>query len=1119
MNFGDLIDMRTALFFLAISNLMLAVLMASYAHTSHVDASHVDANHSRATALTWALARTLQSFALGLMCWRGILPDPMTVPLATSLLILGVSLESRAVVRYWQQQISTVYLVAIPTLAIFLIALSWLLQAPAGLRILIVSSSALLAIFPIAHIYSKRWRGATLLHRVITAATCLLLCSLIFTILNALSDRDNSVLSNGLPQIPTLVALLLFTIFNGFAFLLQMQQQTERQLRISEASLERAQNIAQICSWSIDFATGHLHRHGARGHEQSSIGDESAILTLFPNSPADEQPKLQSAWTRALQENTNFDLVHRILEKEEIRWLHSRAEFEVGADGEVLRVIGVSHDVTALCKTREALEHYQRHLEQLVEERSGELHEAEAQIRLILESTAESMLGFDTAGNITFANPSACAILGRAAEELVGKTARAALRCQQLVDADCPHDKCRLLSALYSGEATHHEDARFQHADGHFLPVSCSTQAMWRDGRIIGAVLSFVDITVQEQARQAREQALTEAQHLAKVRSEFIANMSHEIRTPLNGVLGLAQLGARDAAGTAACETFQRILNSGRHLLNVVNDILDFSRIEAGKLKLEDGSIVLGQLLDRVVELTATQAQHKNVVFRLEEALDLPRSCRGDALRLTQVLINLVGNAIKFTERGSVTLSVAQDARQIIFRIRDTGIGMHPEQLGHLFKAFEQGDGTTTRRFGGSGLGLVISQRLMHLMGGEIRVSSQPGVGSVFEVQLPLRDTTAAPFLTLTGRIHLVGIESVSARQLADQLQALGASPGICTLAEACASPAPLFVHSSILENSPALESIAIALERGMKPVIVTPAGTLPTLPAALRNASTTLEEPLRLRHLLAALSGRSAAPTAGSGPKQRLRGIRILVAEDNAVNQLVLEDMLLNEGADLVCVENGRQALEMVETRGEKAFDIVLTDIQMPEMDGYEAARCINALAPHLPLIGLTAHAMSDERARCLEAGMVEQVSKPLELELLVQTILQQVGAAARGLGTPAASENLADMIDWQALETQFGATDGVIEQLIDAILNSTSGIAAQLRQHATAGYLDQIAVLAHKLKGASANLKAFKLSRLADKTERAADAGLPNATELALELATATEKLRAELEKRKLA
>jgi len=523
--------------------------------------------------------------------------------------------------------------------------------------------------------------------------------------------------------------------------------------------------------------------------------------------------------------------------------------------------------------------------------------------------------------------------------------------------------------------------------------------------------------------------ARLEAERLARVKSEFLANMSHEIRTPMNAVLGMARIGQRDSEGRAARETFGHILEAGQHLLGVINDILDFSRIDAGKLALETRPFDLAAAVAHASSLVRERASAKGLALSLDVAADLPAWVMGDGMRLEQIVLNLLGNAVKFTERGEVSLSVRRVGEDTLFRVADSGVGMTPEQLSRLFSAFEQADASTTRQFGGSGLGLAISRNLARLMGGDIGVESEAGVGSVFTLRLPL--------------------------------------PAATPLAE-----------------------------------------------PAVQRAS------------------------------RALAGLRILAAEDVEINRLVLEDLLEHEGARVVFAENGQQALDRLAEHGAAAFDVVLMDVQMPVMDGHAATRRLREIAPDLPVIGLTAHALAEEREKCLAAGMADHVTKPIDADVLVAAILRLVnvkdaqrlsklpspacgrGAGGEGTGEVAAKAAhpasgrapetaAASQIDWAALNARFKGHAGFIEKLLHLVLENHAQTPAKLRQAALEGDAAALAFLIHNLKGLTGNLVAPALFALTKEAEAAARAaGAENSPE-ALKLAcAATDKLVNQLE-----
>ncbi|HJW23642.1 MAG TPA: MASE3 domain-containing protein [Rhodocyclaceae bacterium] len=615
------------------------------------------------------------------------------------------------------------------------------------------------------------------------------------------------------------------------------------------------------------------------------------------------------------------------------------------------------------------------------------------------------------------------------------------------------------------------------------------------------------------------EEARAEAERLSRVKGDFLANMSHEIRTPLNGILGLAQLGSRQHADAKVKQSFRRILDSGEMLLDIVNDILDFSKIEADKLCLERGTVDLGKVIDQTVDLLAIRAWGKGLDFRVAEAADLPATCCGDALRLSQVLINLLANAIKFTERGGVTLEACLEGDTLVLAVADTGIGIAPEHLSRLFAPFEQADGSTTRRFGGTGLGLSISKRLVDLMGGEIRVESEAGKGSRFEVRLPLGEAgpaAAAP----GGRVVLCRLDPREAGELTDALAARGVA-----VAEAVgdapfpADAALLVTAAEALADEPYRQRLRAFLEAGGRVAVVPPNGQAegsPTLEGACP-----LPRPLRPRRLQALLAGpRDAEAPACSAP--RLSGLAILAAEDNPVNRAVLEDIMHLEGARLVCLEDGAQALERLRRDGPAAYDLVITDIQMPGMDGYELARRLAEMAPGLPVVGLTAHAQAEAREQCLAAGMVERVVKPLDIDRLVAVVRQYSRRpAARPTAVPAQVPAPAAQrprpqpgcIDWAALHVRYQGRASFIERILAVALRHNGEIPSSLRAAVREGNLQEVAFLAHGLKSTAGNLAAHQLQELATRAEQAARTAAAEAADLAIQLAVALDGMLAEI------
>ncbi len=697
--------------------------------------------------------------------------------------------------------------------------------------------------------------------------------------------------------------------------------------------------------------------------------------------------------------------------------------------------------------------------------------------------------------------------------------------------------RAEFFTALQAGRSISAMETTWNSKSGMGMDLLLSAEPMEVAG--VPHLLAFImDITHQKEAQRALtlygqqmeemvaerteelQLARQDAECLTQIKSEFLANMSHEIRTPLNAVMGLAQLGQRQAGGGKAGDHFRRILEAGKLLLGIVNDILDFSKMEAGKLKLEDERIVLADLVDRVVDLVAPQAQANQQVFRVEEGLGLPQAFRGDALRLTQILVNLLNNAIKFTESGGhISLALEREEGALLFCVRDTGIGMTPEHMARLFQPFEQADGSTTRRFGGTGLGLSICKRLVDLMGGEIHVASVQGTGSEFTVRLLLEELPAEAVAPVAGKLVLLGFTDAELERLRISL------PGLNVAGVAAGAPVPTDADLVVADCAMTLTAGGCAdlqaiLKRRQSLALATAFGQH-EMPLPWLASVPQLTRPLRARQIERLLLDAAAAVPAVAGP--RLQGMRILAAEDNEVNRAVLEEMLEAEGAQLTCLENGRLAVERMARDAPGTWAIMLTDIQMPEMDGYATARSLHAMDPGLPVIGLTAHALAEERARCLAAGMVEHLAKPFDLDALVAALQRharhsQPTAASpaeitpstpKPLTPPAPAAVVGEEVDWPALESRYRGKAAFIGRLMAMGIASNKAAMLQLRSAIADQDYALLSAQAHKLKGTAGNLVATHCHALAERTDMAARIGDREALALGEALVLAVESL----------
>ncbi len=714
-----------------------------------------------------------------------------------------------------------------------------------------------------------------------------------------------------------------------------------------------------------------------------------------------------------------------------LRW------FEVNAhplrDAASERLVGVVtsfSEVTERKQQADELARYREQLEVRVAERTAELQHANQSladaarfINTITDALPGRVAYWDDQRRCRYANRAWFDWFGVSADEALNRTA------EEVLGTEYWRSQQARIEAALAGQAQRFErdterGGRRRVDEVHYLPDRNA------EGRVQGLFAIAFDITAlkhaDEQLRQANAElalARDRAEAANRAKSAFLANMSHEIRTPMNAIIGLTHLMSRETRDAMQRDRLSKVDRAAQHLLQVINDVLDLSKIESGKLVLEDSEFALDALLSRCFEMVSDRAREKG----LELVLDtdhLPGRLRGDATRLSQALINLLSNAVKFTDSGWVRvrgelLREEHDALQVRFEVQDTGAGITPEQQAQLFNAFEQVDNSSTRRHGGTGLGLALTRHLAQLMRGEAGVSSAPGAGSSFWFTAWLgrageAGEHAAP-LSLKGlRVLLVddlpearAAESERLQMMGLVVDALPDGPAALQQAQAALSagqPYDLVLidwRMTPMDGVQTLERLRELLGAGMPPSVLVTAFDEALMWQQARGArfDAVLVKPITpsavhdaLVRVLRRQGAPLATPVAPGAAEGQLRvhhaGQRVLLVEDNPINQEVAGELLSAVGLVVETADDGQRALELVLARH---YDLVLMDVQMPRMDGLAATRAIRQRTGQaLPVIAMTAHAFGEDRAACLEAGMNDHIAKPVDPELLYATLLR---------------------------------------------------------------------------------------------------------------------------------
>ncbi len=827
-------------------------------------------------------------------------------------------------------------------------------------------------------------------------------------------------------------------------------------------------------------------------------------------------------------------------------------------EGAVIRLAVFLRDITDQKLAEQALKDSEERHKKLYEEskRNEELYWS------VLNSSADAVMICDTEGRATYINSSFTRIFGWSKEEVKDRR----IDFVPATEREATTEMIR--SVEWEGKPWSDFETKRYTKNGGILDVSVSA-SRYNDhnGNPLGTMVMLRDISERKRAEAELAEALrtaknlrAEAESASMAKSDFVANMSHEVRTPMNAIMGLTELALRSEPSPRMRDYLAKISSSSRNLLGIINDILDFSKIEAGKLDLESVDFDLRDVVGGLTDLLGDAASRKGLELLALVGPDVPCALIGDPLRLGQVLTNLTNNALKFTEEGEIVVkaSLAEKDSQkatMVFSVKDSGIGIAPEKIAGLFESFTQADGSTTRKYGGSGLGLTISKRLIEMMGGHIRVESEPGKGSTFMFRLKFLRQPAVeggmyrPLPDLEGLKVLVADDNRMAREILLEMlksfsfEAVAVKSGEEAVEElvAAASDSPYDlvlmdwnmpglngVETSIrIDNDPRLE------QRVPKIIMVTVHGTEGVMKQAEEaGLDGFLTKPVNqslLFDTVMEVFGKKVERTGSVRKRwepdresgEQVRGARILLAEDNEINQQVAVEILEGVGAYVQIAHNGREAIQAV---AESDFDAVLMDIQMPEIDGYDATRKIreNPRNRNLPIIAMTAHALNRDREKCLEAGMDDHLTKPIGIDELVSVLAKWIhkrrnalempesGSTAR---KPAEKQQLPDSLPGLKIQStirRFGGNSELFLKLVHDFADDYANVTDEIKQALTQADMERAKRLAHTLKGVAANIGAHDLTEAAGNLESSlAREGMDQADEFCSRIADELEQV----------
>ena len=780
-----------------------------------------------------------------------------------------------------------------------------------------------------------------------------------------------------------------------------------------------------------------------------------------------------------------------------------------------------------LSEAKDSLEVSKIKLEKLVTERTKKLVNLEEQGRSILSSVGQGLLGVDVNGRLLFVNDSALAILGFSEKDLTGINVLALVVTGNAEQVIAPEHL--FYKTIAEGGVFNSDQETFYHQKGTSIPVEYTSRAIVNKDTIKGCVVVFSDISSRLKMQNELKQAKIDAEQASRAKSEFLANMSHEIRTPMNAIIGMSHLALQTALDNKQRNYIQKVSSSAQSLLGIINDILDFSKIEAGKLKMEERKFKLDDMLSELANVIGVKADEKDLEIIFSLAADLPLTVVGDSLRLSQILLNLCNNAIKFTHSGEVLIAVkllseSESSVQLQFDVTDTGIGMTEEHLGKLFQSFNQADSSTTRQYGGTGLGLVICKNLVTLMDGEISVKSVFGQGTTFSFQVSLKKGEAkehdlAVFSAKNVKNVLVVDDNKTALEI---LSTMLLSLRLNVVSAQSAEQALKIISDNkqtfdvIISDwyMPMVDGVDFIRQAKDYYLQYLPSQALPKFmlvtafswedaqeksegyEANLIQAF--LSKPITYSALIKGIeyavgfrSDLNLTPEtideAIAETTEPLKGARILLVEDNEINLELAEEILVSRAIDVTTALNGQEAVDIA---NEEKFDGILMDCQMPIMDGYQATRSIRLSGENMttPILAMTANALVGDKEKALASGMNDHIAKPIDIKDMFSKMakwiqvtgnrrLEKVNVGINSNGELA--EKSVVNINIPALNVAKGlatcqGNETLYLKLLGKFVASETNFHASFMTTFAQGNIDECKLMAHTLKGVAGNIGA---------------------------------------------